>query len=304
MRRFILAVAAFVSAVMAPIAMAAPDPFDRSRDLVIAEKNEEAIELIDSGQFDINQPSSEGSTLLHYAASAGNLPMVRELLARGANPTIKSKYGATAFDYASGTMVKAELARAMQAWNDRSIGSEAALPSAAAPSSPAPAQASNGMCAAVRAENVNDGRSPTLRPWLKARDDIWYSNPDELAMLLDDCVDANFKDDAGWTLLMIAADRDKADAARILLTHGASCRVTNTHGDTPASLAKSPEMKGLLASCPTAKPKVAAKPAGSKGDKKQCQALYQADAALCSDLSCKLGAQRKWQKCLDTGTYW
>lgn len=294
MKRLILAVALVAAAATA--ASASADPFDRSRDLVIAERNDEALQVIDSGQFPVNQVSSEGSTLLHYAASAGNLPMVKELLARGADPTIKSKYGATAFDYASGTMVKAELARAMSEWKAR-----AANPLGQHSSAAVATKGANGMCAAVRAENINDGRSLQMRPWLRARDDIWYSHPDELALLLEDCLDANQQDDYGRTLLMIAAERDKVAEAKVLLEHGASCKPANSDGETALLLAHSPEMKAALANCPAGR----RTPVTATGKRStECQQKYQADAALCSDTTCKLSAQRKWGQCLKTGHYW
>jgi hypothetical protein len=222
--------------------------------------------------------------------------MVKALLARGADPTVKSKYGSTPFDYASGTMVKAELARAMAGWQSHG-GNEPAQKESSGPV----AKGANGMCAAVRAEKINDGRSPQMRPWLRARDDIWYSHPDELALLLEDCVDANQQDDYGRTLLMVAAERDKVAEAKVLLAHGASCKLANSDGETALLLAHSPEMKAALANCPAGRKA----PVNVAGDRsKECQQKYQADAALCSDTTCKLTAQRKWGQCRKTGNDW
>jgi hypothetical protein len=224
--------------------------------------------------------------------------MVRELLKRGADPTLRAKTGSTAYDMASSTTIKAELAKAAASWN----GNVAKLADPAPAPAPAKAAAGgNGTCAAVRAEPVNNGRSPALRPFLKARDDVWYNHSDELAALIEDCVPVDQRDSDGSTLLMIAAERGRIDAARVLMDHGANCSLSSKRGDTALGLAATPEMKALLASCA----KGSAQPVSADaGRKKQCQQKYQADAALCSDTTCRLTAQRKWSQCLKTGNYW
>ena len=78
---------------LATAAMAQVDPFDLARSQIQSRQNAEALTIVDSGQFDVNQQTSEGYSLLHYAAGAGNLEMVKALLARGADPTLKSEIG-------------------------------------------------------------------------------------------------------------------------------------------------------------------------------------------------------------------
>jgi hypothetical protein len=260
------------------------DPFDTARYDIGIKKNAEALAIVDSAAFDINQQTDEGYSLLHYAAEAGNLEMVKALLSRGANANLKSVRGSTPYDMASVTMVKAELARAMRA------GAAPAHVAAAKPVAGA-----NGMCAAVRAEKISDGRAPQLRPLLRARDDIWYNHPDELTLLLEDCVGANDKDPSGSTLLHIAADRDRIEAAKVLIAHGASRNNRDKSGKRPAAYATSPEMKALLGPAGKAAPVTA---------KQECEQKYRADAALCSDATCKTRANRRWQQCLSTGRYW
>lgn len=274
------------------------DPWTTAAYDIAIKKNADALQLIDSGQFDVNFKTDEGYTLLHRAADAGNLEIVKALLARGADPNLKSALGRTAYDMASGVAVKAELAKAMRAPNTVSTGAPPGTDRSAA-------GGGNGSCAAVVAEKANNGRTPAMRPILRARDDIWYNHPDELALLLDDCVDANAKDDVGSTLLHTAASRNRVDAARVLLAHGASRTARDRSGNTPAHYATSPEMKALLgpASAPAA---ASSGPAGtaSEARKKECAQKYQADAALCSDSSCKMRANSHWAQCLKTGRYW
>jgi hypothetical protein len=298
MKRLFCAVA--LAAAAASAAIAAGDPFEDARYDIGIKKNAEALAIVDSGKVDVNTQTDEGYTLLHYAADQGNLEMVRELLKRGADPTLRAKTGSTAYDMATSTTIKAELAKAAANWN-KAVESLAPPVAAVPPPAPAKPAAGNGVCAAVRAERVNNGRSPALRPFLRARDDVWYNHPDELAALIEDCVGADQRDSDGSTLLMVAAERGRIDAARVLMEHGANCSLSNNRGDTALGLANTPEMKALLASCG----KGAAQPVSADaGRKKECRQKYEADAALCSDTTCKLTAQRHWSQCLKTGNYW
>jgi len=265
------------------------DPWNDARYYIGIKNSAEALRLIDSGAFDINMQNDEGYTLLHFAAEAGDLELVRAMLMRGANPSIRSKSLALLpYDMAYSPLVKAELRKAATAPRQ---GNVAAPAKASAPP--------NGMCAKVRAERVNDGRSPAMRPFLKAKDAIWYNHPDELTGLIEDCVKVDQQDEYGWTLLHHAADRDRVALAKILLDHGASKALRNKDGQTAAQLAKSPEMKALLGPAGPARPA----PATSARDR-QCQQKYRADVALCSDSTCRMRSMRKWEQCRKTGNYW
>jgi ankyrin repeat protein len=223
---------------------------------------------------------------------------VKALLARGADPNLKSVLGRTAYDMASGTMVKAELAKAMQAPAMVSTPGLAGTDRSAA-------GGSNGSCAAVIAEKANNGRSPAMRPILRARDDIWYNHPDELALLLEDCVSANAKDDVGDTLLHTAASRNRIEAARVLLAHGASKSARDRSGKIPADYATSPEMKALLGPGSGARGLTGTNATNaSEARKTECAQKYQADVALCSDTSCRMRSNSHWAQCLKTGNYW
>jgi len=274
------------------------DPFTTARYDISIKRNEDALRIIDSGAFDVNFQTEEGYTLLHNAADAGNLEMVQALLARGANPQLKTAAGLTPYDVATGPMVKAALAKAMQAPDMVSARPEAGTDTRASGSS-------NGSCAAVVAERANNGRSAAMRPILRARDDIWYNHPDELALLLEDCVDANMKDDVGSGLLHTAASRDRIEAAKVLLAHGASRGSRDRDGKLPADYATSAEMKALLGpgSGTTGSTGIPMTTADA-GRKKECAQKYQADVALCSDTSCRMRANSHWSKCLKTGSYY
>ena len=280
----------------------AGDPFDDARWHIGARQTEEALTIVDSGEFDINMQTEEGYSLLHYAAEAGSLPMVKALLERGADPRLESNSGTSVYEMAIGTMVKAEIRKAVAAWN----GGAAPL-AAAADARPAPANAvaaaptgSNGMCEQALTDPASSHRSPAMRPFLAAKDAIWYNHPDELAGLLEDCVKVTDTDEYGSTLLHVAADRDRVPLAQILLRHGAKSGPRNKDGQTAAHLATSAEMKALLGTDNSA-----AAPTNADDRRRlECRQKYDADAALASDTTGRMSAMRRWEKCLQTGLYW
>ena len=134
---------------------AAGDPFDDSRHFVVNKENTEALQLVDSGQFPIDQTNYEGWTLLHYAAEAGNLEMVKALLERGADPTLKTKWGSTPWDVASATMIKQAIADAVTKRTGRSAPSPNAQSTPAAARSARPAAQTTGKSPATSAQNPN-----------------------------------------------------------------------------------------------------------------------------------------------------
>jgi ankyrin repeat protein len=278
------------------------DPWDNARYLIGVKKSAEALALIDSGQFDINMANDEGYTLLHFAAEAGDLGLVKAMLDRGADPNAKTNNPALMpYQMAYSTMVKAELRKAMSGTRMPGPGANIppAAPVAAAPApAPAAGPVATGRTGMARNDPASSSRSPAMRPFLAAKDAVWYNHPDELTGLIEDCVKVNMQDEYGWTLLHQAAQRDRVVLARILLDHGASKTLRNKDGETPGMLATSPEMKALLGGSTAAKPR----PANPRDT--ECQQKYQADVALCSDSACRMGANRKWQQCLKTGRYW
>lgn len=279
----------------------AGDPFDDARWHIGAKQTEQVLEIVDSGQFDINMQTEEGYTLLHYAAEMGDAALIRALLARGADPRIESNSGFSVYEMAVGTMAKAEIRKAVAALN----GGEQAVPAAAAPASAPVAAAaaprgSNGMCEQARTDPASSHRSPAMRPFLAAKDAVWYNHPDELAGLVEDCVKVTDTDEYGNTLLHVAADRDRVALAQILLEHGAKSGARNKDGQTAAHLATSAEMKALLGTDTSA----AAPASASDKRRVECRQKYEADAALASDTTGRMSAMRRWEKCLETGLYW
>lgn len=149
--RFAIPCAALIFVAAVP-ALAA-DAFDEARYDIGIKKNAEALAIVDSGAFDVNLQTGEGYSLLHYAADAGNLDMVKALLARGANPALRAANGHTALDMATAPLVQAELRRAMGATSAPArVLAPAATHATARSTSASPSAAAIGAAGARRKE--------------------------------------------------------------------------------------------------------------------------------------------------------
>ena len=89
--------------------------------------------------------------------------MVKALLERGADPTVKTKYGSLPYDVASATMVKAAIAAAVEARTGTNPMKPAAVSRAAAAT---PARTSTATAAAT----------PAKSPREKMCGERWYSS--------------------------------------------------------------------------------------------------------------------------------
>lgn len=260
------------------------ESWDNWRYAVAYHKDRDVLQMLAGGQ-DINMQDSDGWTALHVAAEDGNVTMVQLLLDHGARTDLKTKTGKTALDVG-------------RAYPGVQAAIRVRMVAPSLPQAPLPGGKPNGLCAQLAASTIHDGRTPQNRPRLTARDDVWYNHPEQLAELLDDCVEVNSPDDNGSTLLHTAAERDRVAIARILLDHKADISAPDKFGNNPAAYATSPDMKALLG------PAKKAPVTGNSKLKTECAQKYQADVALCSDMSCRTRSQNRWQKCLKTGQYW
>lgn len=142
-----------------------------------------------------------------------------------------------------------------------------------------------------------------------------------LALVDSGQFDINFQNDEGYSILHYAADANRLDLVKALLARGADADLKSARGRTPYDMASAPLVKaalrGRMAAAPVAPqaaapsimaPARAASPIATNGAddprRKQCNAKWHADQALCSDTTCKMTTYRKWQQCLKTGRYW
>ena len=265
----------------------AGDPFNDARHAIGLKDNETALRLIDSNPSLINLQNGEGYTLLHVAADQGNLAMVELLLARGADPAIKSQTGSTALTMASGTMVRAKIKAAMD----------------------------GGAKAASAATGTGD--------FDKIRHAIGLKDNDTAIAEINRGIDVNMQNNEGYTLLHFAADQNNLAMVEKLLRLGANPNIRSRNGSTAADMGV--HYKPVLAAIEaaggnlntaanigkpvpmtpvTAPPKAGPPAATTPSDAMVCAQRHRSSSALCSDSTCKMREYRKWQTCLKTGSYY
>lgn len=82
---------------------------------IIAGDATKVLALVDSGQVSVRDASTQGYTLLHYAADWSNLELVKGLLARGADPAAKAADGSTPLSMTKRTEIRRVLLAALPA---------------------------------------------------------------------------------------------------------------------------------------------------------------------------------------------
>lgn len=150
---------------------------------------------------------------------------------------------------------------------------------------------------------------------------------DRVRQMLDDgTLPVDYQDpDSGWTMLNVAAQQNKREIVKLLLARGANPNLANRAGFAPVDSAMSnPGIIDLLVAAGarppsgyrplnaastrnsplvTSSPKAKQAKAQSPREK-LCQSRWYASQALCSDSTCKMREARKWQTCLQTGSYY
>jgi ankyrin repeat protein len=144
--------------------------------------------------------------------------------------------------------------------------------------------------------------------------------PEVMAIVDAGGVDVNHYYNDGMTLMHYAAVSGRADVMKGFLERGGRLDIPRNQTDraTPLSLAKSPALVAYLTSIGAMKPaspgpvagptvnrppKPAPAPAVSER-RKICNDRHYSSSALCSDTTCKMREYRKWQTCLQTGSYY
>jgi hypothetical protein len=273
----------------------AGDPFEDARYHIGIKNNEAALRVIDSGAFDVNMQTSEGYSLLHYAADANNLPMVDALLQRGADPSLKTQRGSTAIDMATGTMVQARLKAALAASKGAAVKAN-------------PPAAGNG----------GGGDYDAIRYY------IGIKNNEAAIAELAKGFDVNMQTDEGYTLLHHAAEQNNLVMVNDLLRRGANPNLRSAKGSTAADMGyyykpilSAIQARGgklnLMANAKGPVPMTpnsvtgkadAASPAAKSKYAAMCEDRHYSSSSLCSDSTCKMREYRKWQTCLQTGSYY
>ena len=169
------------------------------------------------GTFDVNEAEPDGTTALHWAARADNLPIAELLIRAGANVKLANRYGVTALNLAclngSGAMVE-RLLKAGADPNAATPEGETALMTASRTGKVDAVQSLLSHGADVNAKESWHGQTALM--WAAAE-----GNADVVRILIEHQADVRARSNGGFTPLLFAAREGKIDAARALLKGGA-----------------------------------------------------------------------------------
>lgn len=283
---------------LAYLSLTAPscaDDWTELRAAIYYQRDNEVVALLDRG-VDVNLLGPDGWTPLMIAAEQDDVHAVEYLLGRGADPTIKNDYGRTAFDITTSSQVKRLVKIPVEdPFVRNTLGQQGSVEGHDI----------------VPAEPWSTGLPPIAgtdydpQLWNDARWNIEYNQMDELERVLDqEGLDINARGPDGWTLLMTAAWKDKADFVEFLLAHGADPYLANDKGETAAVLTTSDGVLYALDQVGALRDPL---PATSTGeiDLTYCKHLGGEAYNLCSadDRYCKMNALNKQQQCEATGVW-
>jgi ankyrin repeat protein len=275
----------------------AADDWDDLRAAIYYQRDVEVVELLDSG-VDVNMIGPDGWTPLMIAAEQDDVHAVKYLLDRGADPSIKNDYGRTAFDITTSSQVK----RLVRVPVEDPFGRNRPLTQEDFPASQQGSATTEPWTTGLPPVNSGSGDQQL---WNDARWNIEYNQMDELARVLDqEGLDINMRGPDGWTLLMTAAWKDKADFVEFLLSRGADPHLSNDKGETAADLSTSDGVLYALdeaGAAPTPSPE----PVSDGVDLAYCKQLGGQAYLLCDsdDLTCRMSALNDQQQCEATGVW-
>ncbi|HLQ79202.1 MAG TPA: ankyrin repeat domain-containing protein, partial [Terriglobia bacterium] len=168
-------------------------------------------------KYDVNEAEPDGTTALHWAARADNLPIAELLIRAGANVKLANRYGVTALNLAclngNGAMVET-LLKAGADPNTATPEGETALMTAAR----------TGKVDAVQSLLTHGADANAKENWHGQTALMWAAaegNADVVRILIEHKADLRARSNGGFTPLLFAAREGKIDAVRALLKGGA-----------------------------------------------------------------------------------
>ena len=193
----------------------------------------DAVEALLRAGLDVNAPSADGATALHWAAYHDAVGLADRLLAAGGDVDASNDYGVTplslACDNGSAGMVNRLLEAGADADAARSTGE-----------TPLMTCARTGNVAAVRAL-LDAGANPSAaETWQGQTALMWAAaegHTEIVRALLEKGADVHARTAGGFTALAIAAREDEPKLAALLLDAGADVNATAPGGATPLVVA-------------------------------------------------------------------
>ncbi|WP_373998322.1 ankyrin repeat domain-containing protein [Bdellovibrio bacteriovorus] len=184
---------------------------DKAFELAYAGKTKELQKSVDAG-ININKPNEKGETLLMTAASSGQIDVVKFLLSKKADVTIKDKDQKTALYYAL-TNEQPEVSKALieanAPLNDLNELGDNALTLASSLND----HATMKVLLAKDSTLVNKGNSEGKTPLMEA---ARHGNAETIKILLDAGADKKAKNSSGKTALDIATKAQNQKAVTLL----------------------------------------------------------------------------------------
>lgn len=203
--------------------------------LITAVKNQDVAQVrtLLAAHADVNALDADGSTALHWAAEADNLPLMDLLLAAGAKPSIATRYNITPLYFACNNGDAAAIDRLLKAGadpNSTSHEGQTALMTAAAAGR---AEAVHLLLAkGAKVDIVEPYRGQTALMWASAE-----GNAAAAAELIEFGANVNAKSKTGFTALLLAVRGNHIEAAKVLLKHGANIEDAAPDGTTALNMA-------------------------------------------------------------------
>jgi ankyrin repeat protein len=192
---------------------------DNDLRLIDAVKNSDArvTQSLLKQHLDVNASEPDGTTALHWAASRGDLPSVKLLLAAGASPNVANRYGMTPLLLACATGTAAIVDALLDAGvdvNSASPEGQTALMTAAR----------SGSVDSIKSLIGHGAKVNATESWHRQTAIMWAASenhPDAIRALAEAGADVNARSNGGFTPLLFAARSGKLEAVRTLLDLGA-----------------------------------------------------------------------------------
>ena len=223
---------AIVLSLMAVSGLAAPAP---ELQLANAAKNGDigAVRELLAKKVDVNAPSADSSTALHWAVEANNLDIANLLIGAGANVNARTRYNITPLGLACENGNAAIIERLLKAGvdpNSTSEEGETALMTAAL----------NGKVDAIKVLLTHGAKVNATEPYRGQTALMWAAgegNAGAAAMLIEFGASVQAKSKAGYTALLLAVLNNQIDAVKTLLAHGANVEDKTPDGTTALNMA-------------------------------------------------------------------
>ncbi|MBZ5632599.1 MAG: ankyrin repeat domain-containing protein [Acidobacteriia bacterium] len=186
-----------------------------------------------SKKADVNAPSVDTSTPLHWAVKSNSLELVNLLIDAGANVNAETRYKITPMSLACTNGNAAIIERLLKAGVDPNSTSEegqTALMTAAL----------NGKVDAIKMLLTHGAKVNATEPYKGQTALMWAAgegNSEAAAMLIEFGGDVKAKSKAGFTPLLFAVMNNQVPAVKVLLEHGANVEDKSIDGSTTLNMA-------------------------------------------------------------------